>query len=238
VVTAAFYNFHPEMVQAAVPGCWEAVDPATVARVRAMAAAEALAAVYSQETLSDLGAALPLLRRLADACAVDGRIMTGANRVLWPTIEADIAADRRPVAEVWQATTTLREHRGDGHVAALVAHGLSGLAAHLLVTGTEGVAVETLRDNRGWSKAAWAEGADELVRRGLLDADGRATERGHVVRQSVEATTDALAGAPWTALSDDERAAATAALRRAAREVQDSGMYPFPNPMGLPPLPG
>jgi hypothetical protein len=35
-------------------------------------------------------------------------------------------------ARLWQACTTLREHRGDGHVAACVAAGLSGLDAHVV----------------------------------------------------------------------------------------------------------
>lgn len=236
VVVAAFYNFHPDMVRAAVPGCWDAVTPSTVARLRVSAAAEALAALCSAGALAALVSTLPLLRRLSDACAGDGRIMTGANRSLWPAIEPDIDAELRPVAEVWQATTTLREHRGDGHVAALVAHGLSGLEAHLMVTGTEGVAVETLRDNRGWSGATWQEGADQLARRGLLGDDGRATEAGHALRREVEASTDRLAAAPWAALTAAEVVSVITAMRQVAVQVQGSGIYPYPNPMGLPAL--
>jgi len=235
-VTAAFYNFCPPMVAAAVPACWEVVEPVALVRIRAEAAAEALAAVCGPGVLDALVAALPLLRRLVGACGGQGRILTGVNRALWPRLEDAVAGPLAPVAEIWQTTTTLREHRGDGHVAALVVYGLSGLEAHLLVTGTEGVAVETLRDNRGWSERDWRDGADGLVRRGLLDAEGRATEEGHALRRAVEAMTDHLAEVPWTVLEPVELGAVTAALQGAAEEIQSSGLYPFPNPMGLPQL--
>jgi hypothetical protein len=44
-----------------------------------------------------------------------------------------------PVERLWQLCTSLREHRGDGHVAALTAKGLDGLEAHVLIAleGTE-----------------------------------------------------------------------------------------------------
>ncbi|WP_370745920.1 hypothetical protein [Streptomyces sp. LUP30] len=37
-----------------------------------------------------------------------------------------------PVARLWHSATVLREHRGDGHVAALVGARVSGTEAHLL----------------------------------------------------------------------------------------------------------
>ena len=37
-----------------------------------------------------------------------------------------------PVARLFHAATLLREHRGDGHIAALMAEGIGGLEAHVL----------------------------------------------------------------------------------------------------------
>ena len=37
-----------------------------------------------------------------------------------------------PVARLSHAATLLREHRGDGHVAALVTEGIGGTEAHVL----------------------------------------------------------------------------------------------------------
>ena len=100
------------------------VAPETLCRVRAIAAAEALGEVCGVEARSALLASLPLLRRAAAACDGAGRMMAGANRSLWPRIATALGTGG--LGEVWQGCTTLREHRGDGHVAALVAHGVSG----------------------------------------------------------------------------------------------------------------
>ena len=95
--------------------------PETLCRVRAIAAAEALGDLCSVEARSALVAALPLLRRAVAGCDGDGRVMAAANRSLWPVIAPALGTGG--LGEAWQACTTLREHRGDGHVAALVTHG-------------------------------------------------------------------------------------------------------------------
>jgi hypothetical protein len=158
--------------------------------------------------------------------------MAAANQDLWPLVAADLGPDR--LAEVWQACTTLREHRGDGHVAALVTHGLSGLEAHLLAAGTKGVPAELLRDNRGWSEAEWEAGTATLAGRGLLHDDGRATDTGRTLHAEVEALTDELAEPAYAKLGDGALADLLGALRACADGVVDAGLLPFPNPMGLP----
>ncbi|HWE67708.1 MAG TPA: hypothetical protein VG298_13795 [Acidimicrobiales bacterium] len=241
MVTAAFFNFHPAMIAAAVPACWGTIDPDQLTVLRAQAASVALSELCPPEALSGLRRALPLLRQAVDHCAGEGRVLTGANRALWPAVAAalgqrGVSGDQLEVAEAWQACTTLREHRGDGHVAALVAHGLSGLEAHLLASGTLGVPAEVLRDNRGWDGAAWTLGAERLAGRGLLDADGAATEHGRARHAEVEALTDRLAEAPYAALTDEETGTLRGAAAGCARAIQSSGLFPFPNPMGLPRL--
>ena len=42
---------------------------------------------------------------------------------------AELDWPNAPYAQLWHAITLLREYRGDGHIAALVTHGLSGLEA-------------------------------------------------------------------------------------------------------------
>jgi hypothetical protein len=37
-----------------------------------------------------------------------------------------------PVARLWHAANMLREHRGDGHIAALLSEGVGGTEAHVL----------------------------------------------------------------------------------------------------------
>lgn len=231
-VTAAFYNFHPAMVAKALPGCWAVVAPLTLCRVRAIAAGEALSEACGVAARSDLLSALPLLRRVVAGCDGDGRVMAAANRELWPTISTALGTGG--LAEVWQACTTLREHRGDGHVAALLLRGLGGIDAHLLAAGTKGVPAEVLRDNRGWSEDDWEAATSRLASRGLLHADGRATDAGRTLHAAVEEQTDRLAAPPYAGLSDAALAELYGALSACAREVVASGILPFPNPMGLP----
>jgi hypothetical protein len=231
-VTAAFFNFQPAMVAKAVPSCWEVVAPETLCRVRAIAAAEALGELCRTEARSDLLAALPLLRRAVAACDGAGRVMAGANATLWPRIATALATGG--LGEVWQACTTLREHRGDGHVAALVVCGLSGLEAHVLAAGTKAIPVELLRDNRGWSEADWDTTKGRLTGRGLLHADGRVTDAGRTLHGEVEELTDALGEPAYAALSDQALDDLYGVLAACAMDVAASGVVPYPNPMGLP----
>jgi hypothetical protein len=240
-VAAAFFNFDPAMVRRAVPSCWDAVDPATLTVQRAEPAAGALDEICTRDALDAFVAALPALRRAAARCAGEGRPMTGANRALWPSVEADLRRRSLPepiieVAEVWQACTTLREHRGDGHVVTLLTHGLGGLEAHLLAAGALGVPADLLRDSRGWTGPQWDAGIARLAERGLLRPDGMATATGQGLRRRIEAMTDELAAPAFAGLADDEVAALHRALLGCATKVQGSGLLPFPNPMGLPAL--
>jgi hypothetical protein len=220
------------MVARALPHCWDVVAPATLCRVRAIAAGEALSETCGVSARSDLVAVLPLLRRAVAGCDHPGRIMAAANAALWPSISTALGTGG--LAEAWQACTTLREHRGDGHVAALLAHGIEGIYAHLLAAGTKGVQAEVLRDNRGWSVEEWDEATSTLASRGLLHADGRATDAGRTLHAAVEEQTDRLATSPYADLSHAALSDLYGALSACARQVVASGILPFPNPMGLP----
>jgi hypothetical protein len=62
-----------------------------------------------------------LAREAASACTAEGRPLYAGHAGLdWPDA---------PHVAAWHAATLLREHRGDGHIAALVAAGLSGIDA-------------------------------------------------------------------------------------------------------------
>ena len=51
-------------------------------------------------------------------------------------------APEEPVARLWHAATLQREHRGDGHNAALVAKGIGGTEAHVLMALALGMRAE------------------------------------------------------------------------------------------------
>ena len=57
---------------------------------------------------------------------------------------------------MWHALSLLREHRGDGHICALVAAELSGLEALITHTATgQGFVTGFARASRGWSREEW-----------------------------------------------------------------------------------
>lgn len=225
VVTAAFANFSPDMVARSLPDAWTYASPAAVLEARASSAATALRrAAPGIEDVADR--ATSLLARVVEAGEPAGRPMFAANRAV-PTPED-------PVAALWQTTTSLREHRGDGHVACLVTAGLDGCGIHVLFAAATGTPTELLRDNRGWTDGDWAAATARLEQQGLV-AGGTTTPAGDAVRGGIEARTDELAGAPYAALAADERTELLDLLRPAATTVA-AGVIPFPNPIGLPPL--
>jgi Helix-turn-helix family len=231
-VAAAFFNFHPAMVARAVPGCWDVVAPSTLCRVRAIAAADVLGEVCGVEARSSLLAALPLLRRAVAGCDGAGRVLAGANRSLWPRISTALGTGG--LGEAWQHCTTLREHRGDGHVAALSTHGLTGVDAHVLAAGTKAIPVEVLRDNRGWGESEWDGARARLAAAGLLHSDGRATDAGRTLHGEIEEQTDELAEPAYAGLGDHAVDELHGVLAACAADVAASGLVPYPNPIGVP----
>lgn len=134
-------------------------------------------------------------------------------------------------------TTSLREHRGDGHVAVLCADGLDPCAVLVLFARSEGLDDELLRPNRGWSTEEWERAAADLFDDGLLGTTG-VTEAEASRRDEIEATTDALAASLFDDATEPEITAMAERLGAIAADVARHGVVPYPNPMGLPPPPG
>jgi hypothetical protein len=116
-----------------------------------------------------------------------------------------LAVPSEPVARLWHSATTLREHRGDGHIAALVGARIGGTEAHALWAAAHGVhPPESFGRIHHLPKAKLAAVMAGLRERGLVDADGRITDAGLEITQRVEALTDELAVAPYEVLSPAE----------------------------------
>ncbi|MGH8976065.1 MAG: SCO6745 family protein, partial [Acidimicrobiia bacterium] len=174
----------------------------------------------------ELAEAATLAREGAEAPSVSGRPLYGALRSLpWP---------EGPHLVLWHAATLLREHRGDGHVAALTAAGLDGCEAHVALVATGRVTRATLQDNRKWSDDEWAAAEARLRDRGWLDAGGGFTADGRARHQQVEDTTDALATGPWDHLGPERTGRLLELLTPLARTIAERGGVPVPNPVGVP----
>ncbi|MGH9097402.1 MAG: SCO6745 family protein, partial [Acidimicrobiales bacterium] len=222
---AFFFNFHPGMVARSLPDAWALVPPVDVLEMRRTAAAKALK--LRLPSAEDLAATVgPILHRAVAEADGSGRALFSANQRL------DLPAD--PVEALWQSCTSLREHRGDGHVAMLTSSGLDGCEALALFAASEGIDPEVLRQNRGWSESDWASASDRLRARGLL-GDRGITPAGSELRRTVEDGTDRLASRPYQVLDPDDVRLLTGHLGSAAEVLMASGVIPFPNPIGLPP---
>ena len=224
-VEATFFNFHPERVHRAIPAAWALATPADVVEARQAAAAAALRRLVS--SIEVLAATVsPLLAMAMGAAPPGGRPLFAANR--------DVPTPDDPVAALWQLATTMREHRGDGHVALLVGAGLDGCEAHVLFAATEQLDPVILQDSRGWQVDDWAAATERLIDRQLIEADGAATPAGRDERARLERRTDELASAAYAGLGEERIDELIAELAPAARAIADSGEISYPNPMGLP----
>jgi hypothetical protein len=136
-----------------------------------------------------------------------------------------------PYRRLWQAAATLREHRGDGHVIALVEGGIAGLSTIVLRSAVD-IDPTTIRKARGWTEEQWAAEVEELVSRGLLNDQRAISEKGTAALGRAEHLTNRLALGPWSGLTDDELAGVARTLLPIARASQT--VSPFPNPIGMP----
>jgi len=224
LVTAVFYNFHPAMVARALPDAWNLATPEQLLAARLQAVDNAVRRMLPDTTASVRRTA-DLARQAAESAPLGGRPIAAANAALaWPD---------EPHLVLWQATTILRESRGDGHVAALVTAGLSPCQANITISAAGGPSKALYQAARRWSDEEWAEAEDDLRSRGLLAADGSLTEQGRALRQQVEDTTDALAEQGWSKLEDAATEELDHLIRPISGAIMASGLVPLDNPMAL-----
>jgi hypothetical protein len=240
-VVASFFVFAPAMVRRALPSVWSLTTPADVLRAREAGAGAAIRRLLD---LPEGAAAPPHLLEAADLLSAAAGGLDPAGRALAaPNI--DLPVPEEPVARLWHAATVLREHRGDGHVAALVAADIDGAESLVLRAGVDlavqagepghvgpGWRRDQMQPIRGWTDDELAAAAGRLSDHGLLDDRGAATAAGMDLHRGVDAATDLTAARPWAALGPDGTARLAEALRPIAVACA-SGM-PFPNPIGVP----
>jgi hypothetical protein len=209
VVTATFYNFAPALVARHLPRAWTLATPGQVLAARSAAARASLTRLLGGEEAAAAPEVAELTALLREACTA----LTPEGRPLYAG-HADLPWPEEPVPQLWHAVSLLREHRGDGHVASLLRHGLTGVEALVTHTATgRGFTQPMAQASRGWSDEEWATAVDGLAARGLV-ADGALTEAGQQLRASLEQETDELSAAPFAALGTErtERVAELAGL--------------------------
>ena len=225
VVHALFYNFTEARVGRALPSAWEFAPPAVALEARERGSVAALRRqVGASADGPEVARAAELASRAAAAAPVEGRPLFAANRALPEPAE--------PVARLWHSATLLREHRGDGHIAALMAHGIGGRESHVFHALAHGTPKDVYRVARDFDDDEWARHVESLGSRGLATESGL-TDAGRSLDAEIERRTDELAAPAYDALTEAERGELVAVLRPMARAVARSGDIPLDSPMGL-----
>ncbi len=220
-VAATFYVFSPSLVAHFVPEVWEAADPSAVVAARYDGVSCAWRRLLGDDVLAsaEVAEAAVLARTAAEACDVAGRPLHAAH--------ADLPWPEDPHLVLFHALTLLREHRGDGHVAALIGAGLSGIEALITHTATgRGFTRQAAQATRGWSDEEWAAALAGLADRGLMTPDERLTDGGERLRTDLETRTDEHGLAPWQALGEAGATRLGELGRPLVRAVQAAGAFP------------
>ncbi|HEY1574473.1 MAG TPA: hypothetical protein VGG05_24265 [Pseudonocardiaceae bacterium] len=196
IVTSVFYNFHPIRVGKAIPAAWELAEPKAYLAARLAGADGALRRLLGEDVVggAELAEAAELAVQAAAAAPTAGRVLAAANSIV-PKPDA-------PHLALWQAATTLRESRGDGHVAALVNAELDPCETLVLFGADRRLEPAFLKVARRWSDDEWQEATDRLADRALVTPDGALTGAGAELRRWIEDRTDQTAVAPWRAIGE------------------------------------
>ena len=219
VVTATFYNFSPTLVGRLIPRAWTLASPERVVAARLDAARASLTRLLGDAAASpEIEELAGLLREACSALSPEGRPLYAGH--------ADLPWPEEPLLQVWHGATLLREHRGDGHIAVLVRHGLSGIEALQTHSATgRGFTPAAAQALRGYTDEEWAASLARLAEADLL-VDGELTEAGQRLRAAIEAETDALAGDPWGHLGAERTARVVELGKPLSARIAAAGAYP------------
>ncbi|HEY4455882.1 MAG TPA: MarR family transcriptional regulator [Pseudonocardiaceae bacterium] len=213
VVHAVFYNFADGEVARHIPWVWGKTTPQEAIAVRERSSAAALRQMLGKLVDSPgLVRGAALATRAAVSAPTEGRALYAGLRAL------DLPEE--PVARLWHAATLLREHRGDGHNCALVAHGIGGTEAHVLLALSFGMKAEKFDRTHHLPRAQLAAVVDGLRGRGLVDTSGSLTDAGLKTRERIEARTDELASPVYDVLTANELDELVAVLEPIAAALQ------------------
>lgn len=181
VIGAAFAAFKPAVVRAAVSGGWKKTEPEALLAAREQGATAQFERLIGETAApDDVARATEILFAGTDGIDPSGRALYAGLSIL-----------ERPTTAfgaLWRAADLVREHRGDGHIAAWVPY-LDSTEITVLTELAWGIPPRTYVYTRGWDEADVDAAYERLTARGYL-ADGELTSAGRDLRAEIEATTD------------------------------------------------
>jgi hypothetical protein len=165
VVDALFYNFAPGEVARHIPKVWATTTPEAAIAARQAGCTKALRQILGEHVDGpDFARATELLTKAAVSAPSEGRPMYAALRAL--PIPDDV------VTRLFHAASLLREHRGDGHIAALMVEGVGGLEAHALLALDMGMPAEKFGRIHHLPAVQITAVTEGMRERGLIGDDG------------------------------------------------------------------
>ncbi len=233
VVTATFANFTPAYVHHGWSGALSVGLPAAEA-----ARTEALDHALRDALGERIDA--PELRTIVGAVRVGIVEAPYAGRPLAAAWAAHPWPDE-PHLQLWHAISVVREHRGDGHLAALTLAGLTPVETLVLheaphpnpAVRRRTMGKKGLLRTRGWTEDDWDAASESLREKGILDAEGAMTAAGSGLYDRLEAQTDAAAATLWAAVPEADETLRLA--RPFVKAVIDIGYLPGTKPRATTP---
>ena len=180
VVAAAFGVFEPGFLGVVFEQARIVATRDQVLAARADGATASLTAILAD----DEAAASALADELVEAV----RALDATARPLFAGLRS-LPTPASPFGRLWRAAEMVREHRGDGHLAACVVKGLDPVSMNVLTELWLGYAVGEYSSTRGYGPDAQQVALDALAARGWV-ADGVLTTAGRSARDAIEADTD------------------------------------------------
>jgi hypothetical protein len=188
LVLATFFNFSPAAVGRAIPAAWDKATPEDVLDAQRTGVDRALRRAFADVEPGIVSEAASLLRRAAEAASrrPEGRPLFAAYAALpWPDDDHLV---------LWHAQYLLREFRGDGHIAVLVAEGLTGIESLVLHIAMLPMVGPMFRQTRAWTDQEWDAAVEHLRSDGWIDTGEELglTAEGIDRRKAIESRTDEL----------------------------------------------
>lgn len=195
IVVAAFGVFEPTMLAAVYSQGRSISSHDAVLGARAAGAAAGLGAATDGIDAHDIER---LGDRLLDALAS----IDGSGRALFAALRDQPIPDSAN-GRAWRGAELVREHRGDGHIAACVAAGLDAVEMNVLTEVWLDYTVGAYSATRGFSPERIQAAAASLRAKGWLAESQSLTAAGRDARDDIEAATDRSQDALVAALGPD-----------------------------------
>ncbi len=193
LVAAAFAVFNPDLVIPSVTYGWTLCDAATICAARTDGAIEHLGQLLGAHP-EGLSRATALLARATENLGTEGRPLYAGL--------LSLGLPNDPLGDLWRLADLLREYRGDSHIAAWVAAGLSGPEIGLLSELYWGLPMRSYVRTRAWNDEQLDAAHEQLFSAGLISEDAFSAS-GRALRESIESATDHQCSVIVDALGDD-----------------------------------